>query len=496
LGEDSVLGFHLVGILAFSLSTQIFFFLATLVLSGFDPLVSVSQGQGFTTNILAATYPQSQFYANDFNPSHIATARDLAAKAGMKNILFFDDSFEEFLERDLPQFDFISLHGTYSWISAKNRQVIVNFIRRNLKVGGLVYISYNALPGWSAAMPMQALMVRHGQHSSELLTRIEQALNFTGELLEANASYFVQNPILKNRYERLKEQNRYYLAHEYFNQEWNSFYFDEVAKELEDAKLKYVGSAHINDHIDAVNLSQAAQEKLAKISDPIYREVVRDFFVNSQFRRDIFSRGSLSLTTQEQLKQLQETRFALLVNPANIKFEHQFPVGEVKLQETVYQPICEVLAESPQTLLQLQNHPKTSNINLNGLYQALMILTGIGYIHPAVDEQTCQQRKPSTDAFNNAVKAKAIYDEELSFLASPLIGTGVVVNRLEQLFLLAKSSNQDAVQFVWQILASQGKKVVKDGKPLETEEENIAHLKTVYEQFTEERLLTLQKLGV
>jgi len=255
-------------------------------------------GQGFTTNILAATYPHAQFYANDFNPSHIATARDLAAKAGMKNILFFDDSFEEFLERDLPQFDFISLHGIYSWISAKNRQAIVNFMLRNLKVGGLVYISYNALPGWSAAMPMQALMLRHGQHSSEpILTRIEQALNFTGELLEANASYFAQNPILKNRYERLKEQNRYYLAHEYFNQEWNSFYFDEVAKELEDAKLKYVGSAHINDHIDTVNLSPAAQDKLAKISDPIYREVVRDFFVNSQFRRDIFSRGSLSLTT-------------------------------------------------------------------------------------------------------------------------------------------------------------------------------------------------------
>ncbi|MCA2669332.1 MAG: methyltransferase regulatory domain-containing protein [Microcystis sp. M114S2] len=454
-------------------------------------------GQGFTTNILAATYPHAQFYANDFNPSHIATARDLATKAGMKNILFFDDSFEEFLERDLPQFDFISLHGIYSWISARNRQAIVNFIRRNLKVGGLVYISYNALPGWSAAMPMQALMLRHGQHSSEsILTRIEQALNFTGELLEANASYFAQNPILKSRYERLKEQNRYYLAHEYFNQEWNSFYFDEVAKELEDAKLKYVGSAHINDHIDTVNLSRAAQEKLAKISDPIYREVVRDFFVNTQFRRDIFSRGSLGLTPQEQVKQLQETRFAMIVNPANIKFEQQFPVGEVKLQEAVYQPICQVLAESPQTLLQLQNHPKTSNNSLNSLYQALMILTGIGYIHPAVDEQTCQERKPSTNAFNNAVKTKAIHSEELSFLASPLIGTGVAVNRLEQLFLLAKSYNQDAVQFVWKNLASQGKKVVKDGKTLETEEENIAHLKTVYEEFSQGRLLTLQKLGI
>ncbi|GEA29071.1 hypothetical protein MiAbW_03653 [Microcystis aeruginosa NIES-4325] len=137
-----------------------------------------------------------------------------------------------------------------------------------------------------------------------------------------------------------------------------------MAKESEDAKLKYVGSAHINDHIDMVNLSAAAQEKLAKISDPIYREVVRDFFVNTQFRRDIFIRGSLGLTTQEQVKQLQETWFALIVNPARIKFEQQFTVGEVKLQEAVYQPICQVLAESPQTLLQLQNHPKNSNINL------------------------------------------------------------------------------------------------------------------------------------
>ena len=69
---------------------------------------------------------------------------------------------------------------------------------------------------------------------------LEQALNFTGELLEANSSYFAQNPILKNRYEHLKEPNCYYLANEYFNQELNSFYFDEVAKELEDAKLKIV----------------------------------------------------------------------------------------------------------------------------------------------------------------------------------------------------------------------------------------------------------------
>jgi hypothetical protein len=62
LGEDSVLGFHLVGILAFSLSTQIFFFLATLVLSGFDPLVSVSQGLIGSSNLLDCTIHKTTNY--------------------------------------------------------------------------------------------------------------------------------------------------------------------------------------------------------------------------------------------------------------------------------------------------------------------------------------------------------------------------------------------------------------------------------------------------
>jgi hypothetical protein len=204
----------------------------------------------------------------------------------------------------------------------------------------------------------------------------------------------------------------------------------------------------------------------------------------------------LSITSQEQVKQLQQTRFALLIPRSTVKFEHQFPLGEVKLQEDVYGPICNALAESPLTLEQLQNHPQTSQISLNSLYQSLIILTGIGYIHPAVDDETCQQRKRATDAFNAAVKAKAIYGDELNFLASPLIGTGVIVNRLEQLFLLAKSRNRDGAEFVWEVLSSQGKQVVKEGKTLETPEENLAYLKSASEEFYQERLLTLQKLGI
>ena len=63
----------------------------------------------------------------------------------------FDQAFAEFCARpDLPDFDFIGLHGIWSWISDENRAVIVDFIRRKLKVGGVLYISYNTQPGWAA----------------------------------------------------------------------------------------------------------------------------------------------------------------------------------------------------------------------------------------------------------------------------------------------------------------------------------------------------------
>jgi len=62
---------------------------------------------------------------------------------------------------DLPDFDFITLHGIYSWISPENRRTIVEFMRRKLKPGGIVYISYNCMPGWAGMMPLRRLLVEH-----------------------------------------------------------------------------------------------------------------------------------------------------------------------------------------------------------------------------------------------------------------------------------------------------------------------------------------------
>ena len=141
------------------------------------------------------------------------------------NAHFSDESFEDLAHRDdLPQMDYIVLHGIWSWVSDANRRNIVEIIRKRLKVGGAVYMSYNTLPGWAVAMPLRQLMTLHagsaGSDVQGVVARIDASIGFVGKLADAGARYFNANPAAKPRLDAIAGQNRHYVAHEYFNRDW------------------------------------------------------------------------------------------------------------------------------------------------------------------------------------------------------------------------------------------------------------------------------------
>jgi hypothetical protein len=39
--------------------------------------------------------------------------------------------------------------------------IAIGILRRKLKVGGVLYISYNTQPGWAAMVPVRDLMAQH-----------------------------------------------------------------------------------------------------------------------------------------------------------------------------------------------------------------------------------------------------------------------------------------------------------------------------------------------
>ena len=243
-------------------------------------------GQGISTNIHAAASLTS-WHGTDFNPAQAAFAQELAAVSDAAATLY-DDAFADFVVRS--DFDYFGIHGIWSWISEENRAIIVDFIGRKLKVGGVLYISYNTLPGWASFAPIRHLMTQHaniiGTEGNGIVSRIDGALGFAEKLLATNPAFARANPLVAERLGKIKEQNRHYLAHEYFNRDWHPMHFATMQEWLAPAKLSYACSAHYLDHVDDINLTKEQQAFLKDIPDLLFRETVRDFCINQQFRKE------------------------------------------------------------------------------------------------------------------------------------------------------------------------------------------------------------------
>jgi SAM-dependent methyltransferase len=276
--------------------------------------LELGYGQGLSLNIHAAANA-GVFWGTDFNPAQTAHALAFAEASGA-SVKPLNDSFAELAARtDLPEFDVIGLHGIWTWISEENSRHIVDIIRRKLRVGGLVYISYNCFPGWAPAAPLRHLMKLHGDlagaEATGISAKVNAAVAFAKQVVDSGALYFRGNPAVGERLNKIAEQGRNYLAHEYFNKDWRITAFSDIAETLDAAKLSFVASAHLIDHVDVINLSAEGQKLLAGVNHPILRQSVRDYFVNQQFRRDVFMKGPRQLTAIERAEALLSERFIL-----------------------------------------------------------------------------------------------------------------------------------------------------------------------------------------
>lgn len=473
------------------LRVRLAFLNAGLVFPEIGTACELGFGQGLSANLHAAA-SLTHWSGTDFNPSQAAFAQELAKVSG-SDARLFDQAFSEFCNRsDLPDFDFIGLHGIWSWISDENRLVIVDFIRRKLKVGGVLYISYNTLPGWAAFAPMRHLMSEHaeviGAEGRGIINRVNDAIEFAEKLLATNPLFSLANPSIGERIKKLKEQNRHYLAHEYFNRDWHPMHFSTMAQWLDPSKVQYACSANYLDHIDAINISNEQAQFLKEIPDPMFRQSVRDFVVNQQFRKDYWVKGARNLSALEQTAKMREQRVMLLTHRADIQLKVSGALGEATLIESVYAPILDFLADHRiRTIREIEAEMSQKGMGLAQVVQAVIVLVGAGHVIAVQHEDAIQATKNQTDAMNQFLKNRSRGGGDVSYLASPVTGGGVPVARFPQLFMLGLESGrkgeEDLSQFVWEILSTQGQRIVKEGKTLETAEENLHELSAQASEF-------------
>jgi SAM-dependent methyltransferase len=462
-------------------------------------------GNGQTSTVLAAGNPNGRFFACDINPTHVQTARRWIEAGKVDNLSVLEASFAQMTAADLPDFDFIVLHGVYSWINSAARRAIVDFMQAKLKPGGLVYISYNCQPGWSNVAPLQRLMTELGAPEiADTAARVAPSLEFLKQLRDLKVGYFAANPSASQFVDRIAGQPKSYVAHEYFNRNWTLFYATDVALEMQAAKLTYVGSATLIENHRSVLMGQQAAALVAKQPTRDRQELLKDFIINQRFRRDVFAKSTPNLPTTEANRELERVAIGLFKPAQDIAFQVKSPAGDFKFDNQLVRAVVANLADGPLTIGALPERPSLTNSPKAEVVKAAhtLLATGQAVVFATADRRpplTAEARRFTLPApLNQAIAAAAWDSPQRATLASPIAGTGYTVGQIERALLAAIVAHglDRAFEATAAEVAQRGLSFTRDGKRIEGADATRAELRERQERFVERAMPQLRRLGI
>jgi SAM-dependent methyltransferase len=396
-------------------------------------------GRGIDALLVAAANPGWQVTAVDFMPAAIAEARSMARAAGIDNVRYIEADLARFAEteeaRALPMVDAVSIHGVWSWVPAPVQAGIVRLLAQKVLPGGLVHVSYNALPGLQGALALQRVIYEagrslHGRSDAQAAAGIALAR----DLVAAEAKH-LQQPVVTDLLDILTRVPVEYIAHEYMNAVWQPCFQADVAAALAPAKLDFVGVSRLLDNFQELMLTEAQQAIVKRFEgNARVTQLLIDCCTTATFRHDIYVRGALRLNQATHYDALCRLTLALTVMPENFVYAIGVKAGEATLNRDFYGRIVAALAERPHevgALLQIGGAPPGGG----NPAELIGILVGTGqaiYLPRPEGEPDARIARVNAALAHRLVQPEILAN--IAPLASARTGSGLVA-RVGELFL-------------------------------------------------------------
>ena len=329
-------------------------------------------GLGLTSNYLAATHPEGVFYGIDLSEPQIGRAQKFAQEVGLGNAHFLAADVMALDPSDFPDFDYIAMHGLYSWVPNTVREGVLKFIGRKLKPGGRVFVSHNVMPRWHALMPIRDFLLAEAKKSgaNSVLEQAQYAMARLRVMVEKKAPFVVADHGVLDCANALLKQDPRYVAHEYLVPYLEPQSFKRVASDFAAIGLHYAGDSRetLNDYrlcIPAHLHSEIEQEKTS-----LERESMKDFLFATTLRRSVFVRLQPNRTPDD--RNADDQFWGLTTVSVRGAPEVTFPSGQCRIDHPVYQAIMDRLQAAPRTWSDLRS--SLSDVPATILRDALMIL--------------------------------------------------------------------------------------------------------------------------
>ena len=280
---------------------------------------------------IASMYPNSQCVGVDISTEQIESGRHMAEQLSLSNIELIAANIHDIAE-DIAPFDYIVCHGVFSWIPIKDRQPLLTSIKKLLNPQGLVYLSYNALPGWEARGSLRQLMLLQTADISDQKDKVISArelMKWLAETLCDDQSPYGRS--LKNEVENIKDQSDSFVLHELLNPDTTALSLPAFLREIEAARLRFVCEARFSRTlIHRINeLNEIAVDKAILAIEkhkPLMIEQFLSFIFPSALRRSVLCHSHVSLDYKVNWQSIASFHISSALLPvANPDYQRSIP---------------------------------------------------------------------------------------------------------------------------------------------------------------------------
>jgi SAM-dependent methyltransferase len=251
-------------------------------------VLEIGCGAGRNLLSIAALTPGARCVGFDISSSAIAAAQSLAARAGIGNATFEVADILAY-PHEGEQFDYIICHGVYTWTPEHVRQPLLALARARLAPGGVLYVSYDALP---LAAPKKAVNVfmRRVLAEGDPVRASQGAALLLRTLRENQHGTSVLAPVLQAAEDALDEHNLDYLYHDWLAEFYDPVSISDLAGAAGSAGLAYAGDIRMFDLFNS-DLTPRGLSLMNSFRGLVERNELLDLLRGDRFfRQDMFVR--------------------------------------------------------------------------------------------------------------------------------------------------------------------------------------------------------------
>jgi methyltransferase-like protein/cyclopropane fatty-acyl-phospholipid synthase-like methyltransferase len=266
---------------------------------------------------MALELPGSTFLGIDLSAKQVDEGRKTIADLGLKNIELIRKDIKE-VGPETDSFDYIIVHGVFSWVPREVQDKILEVCSTHLAPDGVVYLSYNTLPGWHTRGVVRDLMTYHSRQFHDPRDKVGQAkalLEFVVRALEGQQTPYAN--LLRDELKLVQQVSDWYIYHDHLEDENHPLYFHEFVTRASAYGLRYLGEAEAHTMAPR-SFAPAVQEVLQRISPDILRlEQYMDFLRNRMFRQTLLCHGALTPNYQLTPAHAHQFSVASRLRPAS-----------------------------------------------------------------------------------------------------------------------------------------------------------------------------------